>query len=65
MQVRQQSFDEKPTLILADRNNELKFQFLSHITKPDYRKVEEREDKSRLLREQQLREKLYQQKAQR
>ncbi|RCN32265.1 hypothetical protein ANCCAN_21938 [Ancylostoma caninum] len=33
-----------PKLITSDLNNEKKFRFLSQITRPDYRAVEERED---------------------
>ncbi|KAK6730763.1 hypothetical protein RB195_007311 [Necator americanus] len=33
-----------PKLITSDLNNEKKFRFLSKITRPDYRAVEERED---------------------
>ncbi|EPB68691.1 WD domain, G-beta repeat protein [Ancylostoma ceylanicum] len=33
-----------PKLITSDLNNEKKFRFLSQITRPDYRVVEERED---------------------
>uniref|UniRef100_A0A915KSB1 Coronin n=1 Tax=Romanomermis culicivorax TaxID=13658 RepID=A0A915KSB1_ROMCU len=47
--------EAKPTLITSDLNNERKFQFLSEITKPDYRDITKRDDYSDLIKLQQAR----------
>ncbi|VDP10882.1 unnamed protein product [Heligmosomoides polygyrus] len=42
--VRLRGRSGSPKLITSDLNNDMKFRFLSQITKPDYRAVDERED---------------------
>lgn len=47
--------ESRPVLITSDRNNERKFQFLSEITKPDYRDITQRDDYPDIIKNEQLR----------
>lgn len=46
----------RATLIKSDRNNDLKFQFLAEVTKPDYRDITEREDYPDLIKVMQIKQ---------
>ncbi|KAJ1360984.1 hypothetical protein KIN20_020126 [Parelaphostrongylus tenuis] len=39
-----------PKLVTSDLNNEMKFRFLSKVTKPDYRSLDEREDCEEIIK---------------
>lgn len=49
-----ESAKRTPKLVTADLNNDRKFRFLSQVTKPDYREVNEREDRDELLKIEQI-----------
>ncbi|KAK5976615.1 hypothetical protein GCK32_009203, partial [Trichostrongylus colubriformis] len=48
--VRLRGRSGSPKLITSDLNNEMKFRFLSQVTKPDYRSVDEREDCEEIIK---------------
>ncbi|KAK6017669.1 hypothetical protein OSTOST_16806, partial [Ostertagia ostertagi] len=48
--VRLRGRSGSPKLITSDLNNDMKFRFLSQVTKPDYRSVDEREDCEEIIK---------------
>lgn len=55
----------RPVVLTTDRNTDRKFAFLSQVSAPDYRPVDERDDAEAIRREQLARERLHERLAQR